>query len=107
MRMRLLVVMALGLAALGSLVTGGSRLAAIAAPPAASETPRNTAPLEPGQVDSQRSRVYVHVSKKKLGHEHGVEGRLKSGRIQFDAPRDAGVFEFDMQTFSADGDDAR
>src|SRR6266481_6417029 len=37
--------------------------------------------LKPGQIDVQKSRVYVYVGKKGLGHVHGVEGQIKSGSI--------------------------
>ncbi|MGV2340918.1 MAG UNVERIFIED_CONTAM: hypothetical protein LVR18_45365 [Planctomycetaceae bacterium] len=36
---------------------------------------------EQGNVDLQASRVYVFVGKTGLGHDHGVEGRLKSGQV--------------------------
>ncbi len=62
----------------------------------------------PGAVELSRSRVYVHVYKStRLGHEHGVVGRLKSGRLLLDRDDDAGEIVFDITTFTADTDEAR
>lgn len=65
------------------------------------------APLKPGDIDAEKSRVYVLVGKKGLGHEHGVEGRIKSGSIRLNADKDPGTIEFDMESFLADTDEAR
>jgi polyisoprenoid-binding protein YceI len=54
---------------------------------------------QPGQVDLQRSRVYVRIGATGLGHEHGAEGRLKSGRLVLGANANAGELVFDMPTF--------
>jgi polyisoprenoid-binding protein YceI len=62
---------------------------------------------EPGQIDTQQSRVYVHVYKTGFGHEHGVEGQLKSGSLSLRAAQNAGEIIFDMPSFSADTDAAR
>lgn len=62
--------------------------------------------LAPGDIDPEASRVYVRVGKRRLGHEHAVEGRLKSGRLVA-ADEDAGTMVFDMTTFQADTDAAR
>lgn len=62
---------------------------------------------EPGDVDLAKSRVYILVGKTGLGHEHAIEGKLKSGSIRLGAARDAGTIEFDMPRFSADTDEAR
>ncbi|MEZ6059244.1 MAG: YceI family protein [Planctomycetaceae bacterium] len=61
----------------------------------------------PGEVSTQHSRVYVKVGKTGLGHDHGVEGRLRSGVLHLGATQDAGEFVFDMSTFDADGNRAR
>lgn len=66
-----------------------------------------TPPLEPGQIDLQQSRVYVYVDKTGLGHEHGIEGKIRSGAIQLGARADAGSIEFDMTSFVVDTDRAR
>ena len=67
-----------------------------------------TADVTPGAADLARSRVYVHVYKStRLGHEHGVVGRLRSGRLLLDRTEDAGELVFDMTTFIADSDEAR
>ena len=63
--------------------------------------------LQPGQIDLEKSRVYVRVGKKGLGHEHGVEGKIKSGSIDLNAGKNTGEIEFDMTSFLADTDEAR
>src|SRR5579859_6733718 len=60
-----------------------------------------TTQAEPGSVDLARSRVYVYVDKTGLGHEHGVEGKIKSGAIRLGARADAGSIDFDMTSFAA------
>lgn len=80
--------------------------------PAQSKSPAPEAkkadPRAPGDVDVARSRVYVLVGKKgRLGHEHGVVGKLKSGRVTLGASTDAGEMEFDMASFVADTKEAR
>ena len=52
-----------------------------------------------GQVDLQRSRAYVRIGATGLGHEHGAEGRLKSGMLVLGANANAGELVFDMTTF--------
>lgn len=61
----------------------------------------------PGEIDVEKSRVYVFVGKKGLGHEHGVEGRITSGTIRLNVAQKAGEIEFDMTSFLADTDEAR
>ena len=57
------------------------------------------------QVDVAASRVYVKVgSATRIGHRHGVKGRLKSGTIQLGA---GGELVFDMRSFKADTPEAR
>jgi polyisoprenoid-binding protein YceI len=57
------------------------------------------------QVDTAASRVYVKVgSATAFGHPHGVEGQLKSGKLNFP---NAGDLVFDMATYSADTAEAR
>ena len=41
--------------------------------------------LKQNQVSLKRSRVYTFVGKTGLGHQHGIEGQLKSGSIQLGA----------------------
>ncbi|MFM8724424.1 MAG: YceI family protein [Planctomycetaceae bacterium] len=60
-----------------------------------------------GNVDLQASRGYVFVGKTGLGHDHGVEGRLKSCQVTLGAAAAAGRLEFNMQSFDADTDAAR
>lgn len=58
-------------------------------------------------VDLQKSRSYIFVGKTGLGHEHGVEGKLASGRVNLGANSDAGQLVFDMKSFDADTSAAR
>src|SRR5262249_28675587 len=79
---------------------------ASAAPPKKEKA--ESGPAEGGksyQVDVESSRIYVKVgSATRLGHPHGVEGRLKSGKIQLGA---GGELVFDMSSFKADAQKAR
>jgi len=61
----------------------------------------------PGDVDIDGSRIYVFVGKTGLGHDHGIVGRLVSGRVILDAPQNAGQLVFDMQSLLADTPEAR
>ena len=65
------------------------------------------APAQPGQIDLKRSAIYVYVDKTGLGHEHGIEGKIKSGAVQLGSKSNAGSIEFDMHSFRADTDRAR
>lgn len=57
------------------------------------------------EVDTSKSRIFVKVGKAtRLGHEHGIQGNLKSGQIHF-AGR--GKLVFDMASFEADTAEAR
>ena len=47
--------------------------------------------MSPGEIDTDRSRAYVYVDKTGLGHEHGIEGKIKSGLIKVGAKTDAGT----------------
>lgn len=60
-----------------------------------------------GDLHLGSSRVYVHVGKVGLGHEHAVEGRLREGEVRLGATKAAGRIVFDMATFVADTDGAR
>ena len=64
-------------------------------------------PAAPGQIDVAKSRVYVHVDKTGFGHEHGVEGLVKSGSFHLGATQNAGAIEIDTASFTADSDEAR
>lgn len=59
------------------------------------------------QVDTQSSRVYVHVGKTGLGHEHAIVGKIRGGQIHLGASRNAGTIVFDMASFAADTAAAR
>ncbi len=63
--------------------------------------------LEQNQVSLKKSRVYTFVEKPGLGHQHAVEGQLKSGEIRLGEQQDAGELVFDMTSFDADTDSAR
>ncbi len=57
------------------------------------------------QVATGSSRVYAKVtSATRLGHNHGIEGRLASGEVTLGGP---GVLVFDMTSFTADTPQAR
>ena len=63
------------------------------------------APGKTYEVDTDHSRVFVKVgSATALGHPHGVEGRLQSGRL---TPGGDGELVFDMGTFTADTGESR
>ena len=63
------------------------------------------APSKAYQVDTDRSRVFIKVgSASPLGHPHGVEGRLQSGRLTLGGD---GELVFDMGTFTADTAESR
>lgn len=89
-----------------TVVSGALSLSAQPKSPA--PKPKESDSRESGDVDLARSRVYAFVGKKgRLGHEHGVVGKLKSGRVTLGAAEDAGEMEFDMASFVADTKDAR
>ncbi len=57
------------------------------------------------KVDTDSSRVYIRVNRtNRLGHNHGVEGKLASGAMVLGG---AGSLVFDMTTFTADTPQAR
>ncbi len=59
-----------------------------------------------GDVDLAASRIYAHVFKKtSLGHEHAIEGRIRSGTIS--SGGQAGELVFEMRSFQADTASAR
>lgn len=63
--------------------------------------------VTPGDVHLQNSRVYVHVGKTGLGHDHAVVGLLKSGSLHLTGSACSGELVFDMKSFTADTDAAR
>ncbi|HEY4311420.1 MAG TPA: YceI family protein [Pirellulales bacterium] len=63
--------------------------------------------LVPGQIETRASRVFIRVGKTGLGHEHGVEGHIKSGSVQLGATANAGQIVFDVTSFQADTPAAR
>lgn len=63
--------------------------------------------FSPGQIDTSACRVFIKVGKTGLGHEHGVEGRLKSGFLNLGATTNAGQIIFDIASFQADTPAAR
>ncbi|MCA9169781.1 MAG: YceI family protein [Planctomycetales bacterium] len=60
-----------------------------------------------GELSLPHSRVYIHVGKVGLGHEHAVICELKQGTIHLGAERRAGLLVFDMQSMVADTREAR
>ena len=74
-------------------------------PPAQAPPVQKT--LGPGEVHVGKSRIYVHVFKTGLGHEHAVVGSVKEGVLHLGAPQDAGQVTVDLGSFLADPDTAR
>jgi polyisoprenoid-binding protein YceI len=58
--------------------------------------------FKPADVQTEVSRVYVFVDKTGLGHQHGVEARLKTSTLALGAETNAGRLVFDMASFDAD-----
>ena len=67
----------------------------------------STPATKSGDINLAASRVYIHVGKTGLGHEHAVMGSFQSGSLKLGANANAGALVFDMQTFDADSDHAR
>ncbi|MCA9116164.1 MAG: YceI family protein [Planctomycetaceae bacterium] len=63
--------------------------------------------LQPGDCHLGSSRVYVFVGKTGFGHEHAIEGRLKSGALHLSDRPASGRLVFDMTSFAADTPGAR
>lgn len=82
-----------------------SQSAAVAQQQGVGQTPQQS--FAPGDVYLASSRVYALVGKTGFGHEHGIAGSLKSGRILLGASQNAGQLVFDMASFVADTDAAR
>jgi hypothetical protein len=61
----------------------------------------------PGEVHPGNTRIYVHVFKTGLGHEHAVVGRVKDGVIHLGATQNAGRVVADLTSFVADLEYAR
>jgi polyisoprenoid-binding protein YceI len=81
-----------------ALVLAASLQICLASSPPASQEPQRQAVSY--VVDTDASRIYVKVgTSTRLGHEHGVEGNLKSGKITLGGE---GELVFDMASFSAD-----
>jgi hypothetical protein len=95
-----------GTALVGVADVGFSR-AQQAAPPAGQRGAAAPRTLQPGELELQSSRVYVFVGKTGLGHDHGIEGRLRSGQLNLGAKEKGGRLEFDLRTFVADTAAAR
>ena len=100
----LLLVLALGGA---SRLTAESSSTAGKTPQNATQAAKAQRDLTAGDLYLDGSRVYIHVGKVGLGHEHAVSGQLLSGAIHLDATENAGELVFDMRSFVADTADAR
>jgi polyisoprenoid-binding protein YceI len=84
------------------LLTVALCLYAAAGLPARAEDKADKATFE---VDTKDSRVFLKVDKStRLGHQHGIEGNLKSGNLTFGGE---GELVFDMASFTADTEEAR
>lgn len=75
--------------------------------PATDATRGELPPPAPGEVSLPHSRVFIHVGKVGLGHEHAVMAQLRQGTIHLGAAKSAGLLAFDMQSIVADTPDAR
>ncbi|MCC6510087.1 MAG: YceI family protein [Pirellulaceae bacterium] len=69
------------------------------------KTPAAT--VQPAEVQTEVSRIYVFVDKKGLGHQHGVEAKLSASSLLLGAKENAGKLVFDMTSFNADTPVAR
>jgi hypothetical protein len=80
-----------------------------AQPTPAQPTPAQPTPKvwQPGEVHTGNTRIYVHVFKTGLGHEHAVTGCVKEGIIHLGATQNAGRVVADLTSFVADLDYAR
>ena len=62
---------------------------------------------KPGEINLEFSRVYIFVDRTtNLGHTHGVEGKLKGGKILLDSGEPNSLV-FDMRSFVADTENGR
>ena len=62
---------------------------------------------QPGDLNLDFSRVYIFVEKtNNLGHSHGVEGKLKEGKVFANDSQPTSLV-FDMRSFVADTETAR
>ncbi|MFN8854026.1 MAG: YceI family protein, partial [Planctomycetaceae bacterium] len=111
MKTRRWLLLALLMAGMGHLVwRAGGEPAAQAqqtAPSAGQRGAQAPRTLKPGEIELQSSRIYTFVGKTGLGHDHGIEGRLRSGQLNVGAKEKAGRLEFDLRTFVADTAAAR
>lgn len=61
---------------------------------------------EPGDINTEFSRVFIFVDKAGLvGHQHAVEGRIKQGQLLVNSsvqPSKSSSIIFDMKSFDAD-----
>jgi polyisoprenoid-binding protein YceI len=60
-----------------------------------------------GEIHTGYSRAFTFVGATGFGHPHGVEGRIKSGKVVLDEAEGGGEMVFDMTTFSVDTARAR
>jgi polyisoprenoid-binding protein YceI len=102
---RVLVRVALGLVVAASSLP--LALPAFGQAPAAPQAAQPASPPRSGDVDVANSRAYIRVGATGLGHEHGVEGMLASGRVALGAAQNAGQLVFDMKSFKAETAAAR
>jgi hypothetical protein len=55
----------------------------------------------PGEVHPGNTRIYVHVFKTGMGHEHAVVGQVKEGVIHLGATQNAGRVVAELTSFVA------
>jgi len=69
------------------------------------KAPVKAAPIEArndGDLILEKSFVYIRVGKARIGHEHGVFGKLSEGKVHLNSPAPGDRLVFDMTTFDAD-----
>ncbi|MEQ8667763.1 MAG: YceI family protein [Pirellulales bacterium] len=74
----------------------------------AQQTGSKSKALQVGDIHLGSSRAFVYVGKSGLvGHNHGIEGHIREGRIDLPQSINAGKIVFEMNSFDADTDTAR
>lgn len=94
-------------AGFSAVVLGSQAIDAAVRPIPVDQRETQDSAASPSQVLTDRSRVYVFVGKTGFGHDHAIEGRLKSGSLILGAGSGAGELVFDMQSFDADTNASR
>jgi hypothetical protein len=62
---------------------------------------------KPGEIHTGNTRIYVHVFKTGMGHEHAVIGLVREGFLHLGAEQNAGYVVADLTSLVADPEVAR